>query len=156
MSEKVKPYKDSGLGKKEQVTKMFDNISKEYDGLNRVISFGIDVKWREKVVKIVSDTKPTKVFSSGLLLLSFLIINSSYGVLVQKIISLNETLEELVAARTTELTATNTTLTEEIAVRRETEEELQKSKDTVQQISVSGAGRVTFSKKATCYQAKHD
>jgi demethylmenaquinone methyltransferase/2-methoxy-6-polyprenyl-1,4-benzoquinol methylase len=40
MTEKVKPYKNSTLGKKEQVTKMFDAISKEYDGLNRVISFG--------------------------------------------------------------------------------------------------------------------
>ncbi|MFZ2282899.1 MAG: class I SAM-dependent methyltransferase, partial [Lutibacter sp.] len=44
MAEKVTPYKDSDLSKKEQVTKMFDAISNEYDGLNRVISFGIDVK----------------------------------------------------------------------------------------------------------------
>mgnify|MGYP000182755265 CR=1 FL=1 len=35
---------------------MFDTISKEYDGLNRVISFGIDVKWRNKVVHLVSKT----------------------------------------------------------------------------------------------------
>ncbi|NNG10858.1 MAG: bifunctional demethylmenaquinone methyltransferase/2-methoxy-6-polyprenyl-1,4-benzoquinol methylase, partial [Arenibacter sp.] len=40
MDKKVTPYKDSDLGKKEQVTKMFDTISKNYDGLNRVISFG--------------------------------------------------------------------------------------------------------------------
>ncbi len=58
MAEKVKPYKNSDLGKKEQVTKMFDTISKEYDGLNRVISFGIDVKWRKKVVNIVAKTNP--------------------------------------------------------------------------------------------------
>ena len=37
---------------------MFDTISKEYDGLNRVISFGIDVKWRNKVVAIVGKTHP--------------------------------------------------------------------------------------------------
>ena len=55
---KVKPYKSSELGKKEQVTQMFDNISKEYDGLNRVISFGIDVKWRKKVVSIVEAKQP--------------------------------------------------------------------------------------------------
>jgi len=55
---KVTPYKNSDLGKKEQVTKMFDAISKEYDGLNRVISFGIDIKWRKKVVEIVAKTKP--------------------------------------------------------------------------------------------------
>ncbi|AUC82400.1 bifunctional demethylmenaquinone methyltransferase/2-methoxy-6-polyprenyl-1,4-benzoquinol methylase UbiE [Lacinutrix sp. Bg11-31] len=58
---KVNPYKDSSLGKKEQVTKMFDTISGEYDGLNRVISFGIDIKWRKKVVEIVKATKPESV-----------------------------------------------------------------------------------------------
>ncbi|EDP71492.1 ubiquinone/menaquinone biosynthesis methyltransferase [Flavobacteriales bacterium ALC-1] len=58
MSEKVNPYKDSNQSKKEQVTKMFDTISKEYDGLNRVISFGIDVKWRNKVVKLVAEKNP--------------------------------------------------------------------------------------------------
>jgi len=61
MTEKVKPYKDSNLGKKEQVTKMFDTISKEYDGLNRVISFGIDIKWRKKVVEIIGNTNPTSI-----------------------------------------------------------------------------------------------
>ncbi|WP_296313585.1 bifunctional demethylmenaquinone methyltransferase/2-methoxy-6-polyprenyl-1,4-benzoquinol methylase UbiE [Winogradskyella sp. UBA3174] len=61
MSEKVKPYKDSEATKKEQVTKMFDTISNEYDGLNRVISFGIDVKWRNKVVKIVKEKNPTNI-----------------------------------------------------------------------------------------------
>jgi len=58
---KVKPYKNSDLGKKEQVTKMFDTISGEYDGLNRVISFGIDVKWRKKVVTIVKETNPKSI-----------------------------------------------------------------------------------------------
>ncbi|MDO1501478.1 bifunctional demethylmenaquinone methyltransferase/2-methoxy-6-polyprenyl-1,4-benzoquinol methylase UbiE [Winogradskyella maritima] len=61
MSEKVKPYKDSDLNKKEQVTKMFDTISKEYDGLNRVISFGIDIKWRNRVVDIVRKTNPKQI-----------------------------------------------------------------------------------------------
>ncbi|OYX27481.1 MAG: bifunctional demethylmenaquinone methyltransferase/2-methoxy-6-polyprenyl-1,4-benzoquinol methylase [Flavobacteriales bacterium 32-35-8] len=55
---KIKPYKNSDLGKKEQVTKMFDTISGDYDGLNRVISFGIDLKWRKKVVHIVKETNP--------------------------------------------------------------------------------------------------
>jgi demethylmenaquinone methyltransferase/2-methoxy-6-polyprenyl-1,4-benzoquinol methylase len=58
MSEKITPYKNSTLGKKEQVAQMFDTISGNYDNLNRVISFGIDIKWRKKVLKIVSDTKP--------------------------------------------------------------------------------------------------
>ncbi|WP_098946183.1 bifunctional demethylmenaquinone methyltransferase/2-methoxy-6-polyprenyl-1,4-benzoquinol methylase UbiE [Pseudalgibacter alginicilyticus] len=61
MLTKIKPYKNSDLGKKEQVTQMFDTISGDYDGLNRVISFGIDVKWRKKVVKLVKETKPNSI-----------------------------------------------------------------------------------------------
>jgi len=61
MAEKVNPYKDSDQSKKVQVTKMFDTISKEYDGLNRVISFGIDIKWRNKVVDLVAETKPKNI-----------------------------------------------------------------------------------------------
>ncbi|NVK53947.1 MAG: bifunctional demethylmenaquinone methyltransferase/2-methoxy-6-polyprenyl-1,4-benzoquinol methylase UbiE [Flavobacteriaceae bacterium] len=57
----IKPYKDSDKGKKEQVAQMFDNISENYDGLNRVISFGIDVKWRKKVVAIVGKNNPKKI-----------------------------------------------------------------------------------------------
>ena len=58
MPKSITPYKDSELGKKEQVAQMFDAISGNYDGLNRVISFGIDVKWRKKVVQLVSDKNP--------------------------------------------------------------------------------------------------
>ncbi|MES2747987.1 MAG: bifunctional demethylmenaquinone methyltransferase/2-methoxy-6-polyprenyl-1,4-benzoquinol methylase UbiE [Bacteroidota bacterium] len=61
MPKTVTPYKNSTLGKKEQVTQMFDNISDNYDGLNRVISFGIDVKWRKKVVALVAEKKPSTV-----------------------------------------------------------------------------------------------
>ena len=60
-AEKIKPYKDSELGKKEQVAQMFDNISEKYDDLNRVISFGIDVKWRKKVVAIVGENNPKQI-----------------------------------------------------------------------------------------------
>src|SRR6187401_3376252 len=61
MSEKITPYKDSSLGKKEQVAQMFDNISGNYDNLNRVISFGIDVAWRKKVLKLVSEKNPKTI-----------------------------------------------------------------------------------------------
>jgi demethylmenaquinone methyltransferase/2-methoxy-6-polyprenyl-1,4-benzoquinol methylase len=61
MSKNVTPYKDSNLNKKKQVEQMFDTISTNYDGLNRVISFGIDVKWRKKVIKMVSATNPEAV-----------------------------------------------------------------------------------------------
>lgn len=61
MSENITPYKDSDLGKKKQVIQMFDNISKEYDGLNRVISLGIDQSWRKKVVNIVNRINPESI-----------------------------------------------------------------------------------------------
>ena len=61
MSKSITPYKDSSLSKKEQVTQMFDNISGNYDGLNRVISMGIDVKWRNKVVVLVADKNPETI-----------------------------------------------------------------------------------------------
>jgi len=56
MSKDVKPYKDSEVEKKKQVEQMFDNISGNYDSLNRVISFGIDLKWRRKVIEMVKKT----------------------------------------------------------------------------------------------------
>jgi demethylmenaquinone methyltransferase/2-methoxy-6-polyprenyl-1,4-benzoquinol methylase len=61
MSKIITPYKDSTLGKKEQVTQMFDTISSDYDGLNRVISLGIDVKWRKKVVALVANENPENI-----------------------------------------------------------------------------------------------
>jgi len=61
MSKNITPYKDSELGKKEQVAQMFDTISGNYDGLNRVISFGIDIKWRKKVLQLVAEKNPKTV-----------------------------------------------------------------------------------------------
>jgi demethylmenaquinone methyltransferase/2-methoxy-6-polyprenyl-1,4-benzoquinol methylase len=61
MSQKITPYKNSSLGKKEQVAQMFDTISGNYDSLNRVISFGIDIKWRKKVLQIVAQSNPKKI-----------------------------------------------------------------------------------------------
>jgi len=61
MSKKITPYKDSQLGKKEQVANMFDAISENYDDLNRVISFGIDVKWRKKVIQLIGENNPKKI-----------------------------------------------------------------------------------------------
>lgn len=39
------------VSKQEQIVKMFDSIAKKYDFVNRVLTFGIDKKWREKSVK---------------------------------------------------------------------------------------------------------
>lgn len=61
MSKNITPYKSSTLSKKEQIAQMFDTISGNYDGLNRVISFGIDVQWRKKVLALVSKKNPKTV-----------------------------------------------------------------------------------------------
>lgn len=61
MSISTNPYKNSAETKKEQVTKMFDTISGEYDQLNRVISFGIDVKWRKNLINLVAKENPKSV-----------------------------------------------------------------------------------------------
>lgn len=57
----VKPYSDSDLSKKQQVEQMFDNISGKYDLLNRILSMGIDVSWRKKVVKSVKKENPKTI-----------------------------------------------------------------------------------------------
>jgi demethylmenaquinone methyltransferase / 2-methoxy-6-polyprenyl-1,4-benzoquinol methylase len=61
MSENIKPYKDSDLAKKEQVAQMFDNISGEYDGLNKVISLGTDASWKKKILEMVKLQNPTLI-----------------------------------------------------------------------------------------------
>lgn len=61
MNKKVTPYNHSRLRKKEQVKQMFDTISGSYDGLNRIISLGIDKKWRKKVVAIIKSKRPETI-----------------------------------------------------------------------------------------------
>lgn len=57
----VKPYLDQPGSKKEQVTNMFNNISGSYDLLNRMLSLGIDVRWRKVLVKKLQTNKPTDI-----------------------------------------------------------------------------------------------
>ena len=61
MEKKVIPYKDSSEGKKKQVEQMFDTISENYDGMNRVISLGSDIAWRKKVIKIATANNPKNI-----------------------------------------------------------------------------------------------
>ncbi len=61
MEKKVKPYKESSEGKKRQVEQMFDTISEDYDGMNRIISLGSDVSWRKKVIASVAAKNPKNV-----------------------------------------------------------------------------------------------
>lgn len=60
MAEEVKPY-GSSMGKKDEVEQMFDNISHRYDFLNRLLSIGIDIQWRKRVVKIIQNTQPSTI-----------------------------------------------------------------------------------------------
>lgn len=48
----VTPYGD-GLGKKEQVSRMFNRIAPYYDFLNRLLSLGIDVQWRKRAIALL-------------------------------------------------------------------------------------------------------
>lgn len=57
----VIPYKDKKEGKKEQVASMFDNISPKYDLLNRLLSAGIDIRWRKKAIKLLKKENPQSI-----------------------------------------------------------------------------------------------
>jgi demethylmenaquinone methyltransferase / 2-methoxy-6-polyprenyl-1,4-benzoquinol methylase len=57
IKQEVKPYSSDG-SKKEQVAKMFDNISGKYDFLNHFFSLGIDILWRKKAIKLLQSEKP--------------------------------------------------------------------------------------------------
>ncbi|MFZ6000930.1 MAG: bifunctional demethylmenaquinone methyltransferase/2-methoxy-6-polyprenyl-1,4-benzoquinol methylase UbiE [Bacteroidota bacterium] len=54
----VVPYKEDQAGKKEQVAKMFDQISGRYDFLNHFLSLGIDIGWRKKAIALLAPNKP--------------------------------------------------------------------------------------------------
>jgi demethylmenaquinone methyltransferase/2-methoxy-6-polyprenyl-1,4-benzoquinol methylase len=49
--DRIVPFKDSELGKKQQVAEMFDKIAFRYDFLNRFLSGGIDVYWRKRTIR---------------------------------------------------------------------------------------------------------
>ena len=61
MSETIKPYQNSDQSKKEQVAQMFDTISGEYDGLNKIISLGTDASWKKKILQMVQLQHPTNI-----------------------------------------------------------------------------------------------
>jgi demethylmenaquinone methyltransferase/2-methoxy-6-polyprenyl-1,4-benzoquinol methylase len=63
--------------KKENVRKMFNDISGKYDFLNHFLSFGVDYSWRRKFVGQLSAYKPRKILdvATGTGDLAFMICN---------------------------------------------------------------------------------
>ncbi len=54
----VLPYKEENAGKKEQIAKMFNNISYRYDFLNHLLSLGIDRIWRKTAIRLLRERRP--------------------------------------------------------------------------------------------------
>lgn len=57
----VVPYKEENAGKKEQIAKMFNNISYRYDFLNHFLSLGIDRIWRRSAIRLLSKVQPRHI-----------------------------------------------------------------------------------------------
>ncbi|MFZ9940011.1 MAG: bifunctional demethylmenaquinone methyltransferase/2-methoxy-6-polyprenyl-1,4-benzoquinol methylase UbiE [Bacteroidia bacterium] len=57
----ITPYPGQSGTKKEQVSDMFDAISERYDLLNRVLSLGIDIQWRKRVLKRLRPHAPQRI-----------------------------------------------------------------------------------------------
>ena len=61
MNEKITPYHNQTVTKKEQVATMFNNISGTYDFLNHFMSLGIDILWRKKAIRQLKAQQPKSI-----------------------------------------------------------------------------------------------
>jgi len=59
--QQIKPIPSEPQGKKEQVAKMFDSISGNYDFLNHFLSLNIDKTWRKKAVAQLKEIAPKRI-----------------------------------------------------------------------------------------------
>ena len=56
---KIKPY-NSTESKRNQIESMFDDISKRYDKLNQILTFGLHKRWRRRAIDLI-DNNPEKI-----------------------------------------------------------------------------------------------
>ena len=56
----LKPYQQSRSSKKNQIEKMFDKISDDYDFLNWIITFNNHKRWKNHILSIAKKLNPTK------------------------------------------------------------------------------------------------
>jgi demethylmenaquinone methyltransferase/2-methoxy-6-polyprenyl-1,4-benzoquinol methylase len=61
VKKQVIPYGNKKSSKKKQVKQMFDGISKRYDLTNRLITGGMDLQWRKKVIRLLTADQPKKI-----------------------------------------------------------------------------------------------
>ncbi|HYV53293.1 MAG TPA: class I SAM-dependent methyltransferase, partial [Chitinophagaceae bacterium] len=57
----ITPFDDPDKTKKEQVAEMFDRVARRYDVTNRVLSAGIDLKWRKKAILQLRKDRPKRI-----------------------------------------------------------------------------------------------
>jgi demethylmenaquinone methyltransferase/2-methoxy-6-polyprenyl-1,4-benzoquinol methylase len=57
----ITPFNDPEKSKKEQVAKMFDELAGRYDMVNRMLSAGIDVRWRKKAIGKLEKDRPQQI-----------------------------------------------------------------------------------------------
>ena len=57
----ITPFNDPDRSKKEQVAEMFDRVASRYDMMNRVLSAGIDIKWRKNAILQLKNDKPKQI-----------------------------------------------------------------------------------------------
>ncbi|WP_457559907.1 bifunctional demethylmenaquinone methyltransferase/2-methoxy-6-polyprenyl-1,4-benzoquinol methylase UbiE [Caminibacter sp.] len=48
------------MSRQEEIVEMFDSISKKYDLVNRILTFGVDIRWRKKAIKKAFELIPQK------------------------------------------------------------------------------------------------
>ena len=61
----IVPYENSTLGKKQQVSDMFNRIAYRYDFLNRFLSGGTDIYWRKKAIAELKKTNPQIILDAA-------------------------------------------------------------------------------------------